>query len=169
MVQKIQSFLTLYDSDKCAAYQTLYECLTTLVKLLAPFTPFISEAIYRNLVAEPVPDAPASVHLCDWPAANEKLIDEELSAATNLAMRLARLGRSARERANLRVRQPLAEVVVDLSNEQDSARLARIGQQLREELNVKQVRLAEEGGWPDGGHGQTELQGARTALRAPHE
>ena len=89
-----------------------------------------------------MPDAPASVHLCDWPVANETLIDEELSAATNLAMRLARLGRSARERAKLRVRQPLAELVVDLSNEQDQTRLAMIGDQLRDELNVKQVRLA---------------------------
>ena len=146
MVQKIRTFLNLFDADKCAAYQTLYECLTTLAKLLAPFNPFISEAIYRNLVADRVSGAPPSVHLCDWPAANEKLIDEELSAATNLAMRLARLGRSARERANLRVRQPLAELVVDLSNEQDQTRLATIGGQLRDELNVKQVRLAAEVG-----------------------
>ena len=146
MISKIYTFLTLFNADKCAAYQTLYECLTTLAKLLAPFTPFISEAIYRNLVAERVPDAPASVHLCDWPVTDDKLIDEDLSAATNLAMRLARLGRSARERANLRVRQPLAELVVDLSNEQDRARLARIGEQLRDELNVQQVRLAAEVG-----------------------
>ena len=146
MLSRIDTFLTLYNADKCAAYQTLYECLTTLARLLAPFTPFISEAIYRNLVAERVPDAPPSVHLCDWPVADDKLIDEDLSAATNLAMRLARLGRSARERANLRVRQPLAELVVDLSNEKDRARLATIGDQLRDELNVKQVRLATEVG-----------------------
>ena len=146
MVQKIRTFLTLFDADKCAAYQTLYECLTTLVKLLAPFTPFISEAIYRNLVADRVRDAPASVHLCDWPQADAALIDEELSAATNLAMRLSRLGRSARAGANLRVRQPLAELVVDLDSEQEQARLPVIRAQLLDELNVKQVRLAAEVG-----------------------
>ena len=142
----IRTFLTLYDADKCAAYQTLYECLTTLAKLLAPFNPFISEAIYRNLVAERVPDAPASVHLCDWPRADAAVIDEQLSAATGLAMRLARLGRSARAAANLRVRQPLAELVVDLDSEQEQARLPVIRAQLLDELNVKQVRLAAEVG-----------------------
>ncbi|MDE0449079.1 MAG: class I tRNA ligase family protein [Spirochaetaceae bacterium] len=146
MVRKIQTFLTLFGADKCAAYQTLYECLTTLVKLLAPFTPFIAEAIYRNLVAERVPDAPASVHLCDWPRADEALIDEGLSAATNLAMRLSRLGRSARAGANLRVRQPLAELVVDLDSEQEQERLPVIRAQLLDELNVKRVRLAAEVG-----------------------
>ena len=134
------------DADKQAAYQTLYQCLTTLATLLAPFNPFISEALYRNLVAERVPDAPPSVHLCDWPAADEALIDEELSAATALAMRLARLGRSARAAANLRVRQPLAELVVDLANEREQAALAVIESQLRDELNVKRVRLADEVG-----------------------
>ena len=142
----VDTFLARYGADKCAAYQTLYECLTTLVKLLAPFAPFISEAIYRNLVAERVAGAPPSVHLCDWPQADEALIDEGLSAATNLAMRLSRLGRSARAGANLRVRQPLAELVVDLDSEQEQARLPVVRAQLLEELNVKQVRLAAEVG-----------------------
>ena len=142
----VDTFLARYGADKCAAYQTLYECLTTLAKLLAPFNPFISEAIYRNLVAERVPDAPASVHLCDWPRVDAAVIDEQLSAATGLAMRLARLGRSARAAANLRVRQPLAELVVDLDSEQEQARLPVIRAQLLDELNVKQVRLAAEVG-----------------------
>ena len=142
----VDAFLARYGADKCAAYQTLYECLTTLVKLLAPFTPFISEAIYRNLVAEPMSGAPPSVHLCDWPEADAALIDEELSAAIGLAMRLARLGRSARAAAHLRVRQPLAELVVDLDREQEQARLPVIRAQLLDELNVKRVRLADEVG-----------------------
>ena len=142
----VDTFLARYGADKCAAYQTLYECLTTLVRLLAPFAPFISEAIHRNLVAERVPGAPPSVHLCDWPEADAALIDEELSAATGLAMRLARLGRSARAAANLRVRQPLAELVVDLDSEKEQARLPVIRAQLLDELNVKQVRLAAEVG-----------------------
>ena len=142
----VATFLARYGADKCAAYQTLYECLTTLAKLLAPFAPFISEAIYRNLVSERVAGAPESVHLCDWPQTDDALIDEELSAATNLAMRLSRLGRSARASANLRVRQPLAELVVDLDSEQEQARLPVIRAQLLDELNVKQVRLAAEVG-----------------------
>ena len=76
----------------------------------------------------------------------KQLIDEELSAATNLAMRLSRLGRSARAGANLRVRQPLAELVVDLDSEQEQARLPVIRAQLLDELNVKEVRLAAEVG-----------------------
>ena len=142
----VDTFLAKYGADKCAAYQTLYECLTTLVRLLAPFAPFISEAIHRNLVAERVPGAPPSVHLCDWPEADAALIDEELSAATGLAMRLARLGRSARAAAARRVRQPLAELVVDLDSEKEQARLPVIRAQLLDELNVKQVRLAAEVG-----------------------
>ena len=142
----VDTFLARYGADKCAAYQTLYECLTTLVRLLAPFAPFISEAIHRNLVAERVPGAPPSVHLCDWPEADAALIDEELSAATGLAMRLARLGRSARAAAARRVRQPLAELVVDLDSEKEQARLPVIRAQLLDELNVKQVRLAAEVG-----------------------
>ena len=134
------------DADKQAAYGTLYECLTTLAKLLAPFNPFISEALYRNLMAERVPGAAPSVHLCDWPVADEALIDEELAAATALAMRLARLGRSARAAANLRVRQPLAELVVDLATDRERAALAVIESQLLDELNVKRVRPAEEVG-----------------------
>ena len=142
----VDAFLARYGADKCAAYQTLYECLTTLVKLLAPFTPFIAEAIYRNLVGQRVVGAPPSVHLCDWPQADAALIDADLSAATGLAMRLARLGRSARAAANLRVRQPLAELVVDLEGEREQARLAVIRAQLLDELNVKEVRLAAEVG-----------------------
>lgn len=134
------------DADKQAAYGTLYECLTTLARLLAPFNPFISEAMYRNLEAERVSGAPPSVHLCDWPVADEALIDEELAAATALAMRLARLGRSARAAADLRVRQPLAEVVVDLATDRERAALAVIESQLLDELNVKRVRLADEVG-----------------------
>ena len=134
------------DADKQAAYGTLYECLTTLAKLLAPFNPFISEALYRNLVAERLPGAAPSVHLCNWPVADEALIDEELAAATALAMRLARLGRSARAAANLRVRQPLAELVVDLATDRERAALAVIESQLLDELNVKRVRPADEVG-----------------------
>ena len=95
------------DSDKVAAYLTLYECLTTLVTLLAPFVPFVTEELYQNLVRSVNPAAPASVHLCDWPEVNEALVDEQLGRETRLVMRVVSLGRSAREKAQIKVRQPL--------------------------------------------------------------
>ena len=75
------------DMDKMAAYVTLYECRVTLAKLLAPFTPFVAEEIYQNLVCKINPDAPESVHLANYPVANPNLIDEKLSAHTQLAMK----------------------------------------------------------------------------------
>ncbi|MCX6023934.1 MAG: isoleucine--tRNA ligase, partial [Chloroflexi bacterium] len=92
------------DQDKAAAYATLYECLVTVTKLLAPFTPFVAEELYQNLVVAVDPAAPQSVHLANYPEADEALIDESLMAGTDLVMRLASLGRSARSKAQLKVR-----------------------------------------------------------------
>jgi len=90
----------------------LNECLVTLSRLLAPFTPFIAEEIYRNLVAEREPEAPESVHLVDWPVSNASLIDEELSFSMAVARRVVNLGRAARNSAQIKTRQPLEVVVV---------------------------------------------------------
>ena len=84
------------DDDKVAAYLTLYECLTTLNKLLAPFMPFMTEELYQNLVRSVDPEAPLSVHLCDWPEVNEGLINEQLTNDTHLVMRVVGLGRRRR-------------------------------------------------------------------------
>ena len=92
------------DKDKNAAYSTLYTCLATLSRLLAPFTPFVADIMYRNLVAERVGDAPDSVHLTSWPKANGSLIDQDAMNRTRLAIRLASLGRSARAQSRLKVR-----------------------------------------------------------------
>jgi isoleucyl-tRNA synthetase len=132
------------DGDKRAAYETLYTCLQTLNLLLAPIMPFVAEDIYQNLVRSWNPDAPESVHLCDWPAANEALIDEELSASVRLIQRLASLGRSARSKANVRVRQPLARVHVKTASERERATVLALAEQLLEELNVKELSLATE-------------------------
>jgi isoleucyl-tRNA synthetase len=129
--------------DKAAAYATLHECLTTLTRLLAPFVPFVSEEMYQNLVAGRIPGAPESVHLTDWPRPDASLIDEDLSARTQLAIRLASLGRSARASAKIKVRQPLAELVIELREEKEQAYLAVIEPQLLDELNVKRVRAIE--------------------------
>ena len=102
------------DTDKLSAYNTLYQCLVTLSKLLAPFTPFLAEEMYQNLVVTAYPDAPESVHLADFPEADESLIDENLSADIRLAMKVSSLGRAARAQAAIKVRQPLAAAVVSV-------------------------------------------------------
>ncbi|MBT4514718.1 MAG: isoleucine--tRNA ligase [Chloroflexi bacterium] len=127
------------DADKQAAYATLYTALTTLSRLLAPVTPFLSEEMYRNLVARVDADAPDSVHLSDWPVVDESAIDDDLSDSVNLARRLASLGRSARASSRLKVRQPLAELLVDLRTDRERSFLPLIEDQLKEELNVKAV------------------------------
>ncbi|MBN1965193.1 MAG: isoleucine--tRNA ligase, partial [Anaerolineae bacterium] len=99
------------DTDKLAAYQTLYECLALIAKLLAPSMPFLSEAIYRNLVAGVNPNVPESVHLAQWPSWDADLIDQKAMDDMRLAQKLVSLGHAARNSANLKVRQPLAEAV----------------------------------------------------------
>ena len=128
------------DNDKQDAYNTLYLCLTTLSRLIAPIMPFISEEIYTNLVGNRLDDEPDSVHLTDWPIADESLIDEALAARTTLAMRLASLGRSARSAAGIKVRQPLGALIVELSAPQEREALSMIAAQLKDELNVREVR-----------------------------
>ncbi|MBI4306258.1 MAG: isoleucine--tRNA ligase [Chloroflexi bacterium] len=132
------------DADKHAAYWTLHKCLATLASLLAPFMPFVAEELYQNLVKRGDPKAPDSVHLSDWPVAEAPWIDRELSDAIGLARRLASLARSARAGARLKVRQPLAELVVDVNTDVERSYLPRIADQLKDELNVRAVRDAKE-------------------------
>ena len=128
------------DNDKQNAYNTLYTCLTTLSRLIAPIMPFISDELYTNLVSRRFSDAPESVHLADWPIADESVIDDALALRTNLAMRLASLGRSARSAAGLKVRQPLSALIVELNSPQEREALEMIANQLKDELNVRDVR-----------------------------
>jgi isoleucyl-tRNA synthetase len=130
--------------DKLAAYETLYECLVTLAKLLAPFTPFVAEEIYQNLVRSINPDTPESVHLADYPVANPNLIDEKLSAHTQLAMKVASLGRAARSKAAIKVRQPLAKVLVNIRDTEEQAGLIRLAPQVLNELNVKSLAFIDD-------------------------
>jgi len=129
------------DDDKLAAYLTLYECLTTLLTLLAPFMPFMTEELYQNLVRSVSPDAPFSVHLCDWPQVREELIDEQLTNETHLVMRMVGLGRAAREKAQIRVRQPLNALYVRVPSSNEEEALRRLKDQVLEELNIKRLEL----------------------------
>ncbi len=129
------------DSDKQAAYYTLYTCLLTVAKLMAPFAPFLGEEIYRNLTAGS--DAAESVHLADWPAVDASLVDARLDADMGVLLKVVELGRSARAESGLKVRQPLAELLVHLPGTAEEAGLRRFLDDLRDELNVKAVRFLE--------------------------
>jgi isoleucyl-tRNA synthetase len=129
------------DADKRAAYLTLYECLVTVTKLLAPLTPFLAESLYQNLVRSVDSSAPESVHLCDWPVADESLLSPRLHDETALVMRMVNLGRAAREKAQIRVRQPLGVLYARVGSEREAEALQRLAGQVLEELNVKRLEL----------------------------
>jgi len=131
------------DTDKLSAYTNLYQCLVTLSKLLAPFTPFVAEALYQNLVCSVFPEAPDSVHLADFPVADTNKIDRELAADTQLAMKVSSLGRAARSQAGIKVRQPLDKIMVKVGAKRDQEGLKRVMPQVLDELNVKNVELVE--------------------------
>ncbi len=128
------------DADKQSAYTTLYQCLVTLSKLLAPFIPFLAEELYQNLVGSVFPEAPDSVHLADFPVADESKIDERLVGDIHLAMKLSSLGRAARAQAGIKVRQPVLTNFVGLNLDWEREALERIKPQLIEELNVKEIK-----------------------------
>jgi isoleucyl-tRNA synthetase len=132
------------DADKQAAYFTLYDCLVTLSKLLAPLTPFIAEEIYQNLVRSVYPEAEESVHLCDFPVADQSKIDNLLATDTQLAIKVCSLGRAARNKAGIKVRQPLAKVVIKTRSRGEREGLERLASQILEELNVKGMEFAEQ-------------------------
>ena len=131
------------DEDKLSAYATLYECLVTLTKLIAPFTPFMAEAMYQNLVRH-VDGGCESVHLDSYPEADASKIDGRLSEATRLAMRLSSLGRAARSKSSIKVRQPLEKALVKLRSPEEERLLKRVAPQVREELNVKEVTVIQD-------------------------
>jgi isoleucyl-tRNA synthetase len=118
--------------------------LTTLAKLLAPFMPFIAEEMYQNLVRSVDGRAPESVHLCDYPQANEALIDEKLVEDTRLVMRLVSLGHGARNRAGIKLRQPLAQALFKVRAESEIESLQRLRDQMLDELNVKELIFLED-------------------------
>lgn len=129
------------DADKQAAYQTLYVTLTTLSKLLSPTMPFLAEELYQNLVRSVDPFAPESVTLAEWPKYEEAFIEEALNRDMALVMRLVSLGHAARQKANRKVRQPLAEAAFSVGNAAERQAVTAMAELIADELNVKAVRL----------------------------
>jgi isoleucyl-tRNA synthetase len=133
------------ERDSLAAYQTMYEALTTLMRLFAPFMPFIAEEIHQNLVRNATAGAPASVHHSDYPVARTDLIDDELERRMRAARRVVELGRAARSQAKTKVRTPLPKLVA-VFDEGDRDRGALDGQDalaaiVKDELNVKALEI----------------------------
>ena len=132
------------DDDKVAAYTTLYTVLVTLAKLSAPFTPFMAESIYQNLVPNFYKDAPISVHLCSFPQVEEDRIDEKLEEGMQRVLDIVVLGRSCRNTTNIKNRQPLQKIFVcSASNTDLSEGLLEIA---KDELNVKEVEYLTDAG-----------------------
>jgi len=129
------------DLDKQAAYQTLYECLTTLTRLLAPFMPFMAEALYQNLVRNLFAE-PASVHLTSYPEPDARADDAELLEAMGLAQQVVALGRAARERAAIKVRQPLRVMHVRAPDQEAREGIQMLQDIILSELNVKRLEFA---------------------------
>jgi isoleucyl-tRNA synthetase len=127
------------DADKLAAYTTLYECLVTLSQLLAPFVPFVAEELYQNLCLSVNPQARESVHLSDFPVADEAKIDDGLNSDVELAMKISSLARAARAKAGIKVRQPLAKAVVRVDTKEEKKALEKLATEVMEEINVKEL------------------------------
>ncbi|UCD27836.1 MAG: isoleucine--tRNA ligase [Planctomycetota bacterium] len=129
------------DDDKKAAYQTLWSCLTTLSDLIAPFTPFFAESLYQNLVRSHFPNAEESVHLRDYPAADQSRIDRKLMQEMAIVREIASLGRSARMDAKIKVRQPLDVVEIVLADSSHQQWLSTHLPLISDELNVKRIEF----------------------------
>jgi len=127
--------------DKQAAYLTLYECLHTVNRLMAPIMPFITETVHRNLVCGVDDTAPASVHMSAWPVPDPAARDDALMAEIDVVQRVVGLGRAARHASGVRVRQPLARLLVRAPDDASAASVTRHAPQILEELNVKAVEM----------------------------
>ncbi|MCW3978329.1 MAG: class I tRNA ligase family protein, partial [Candidatus Bathyarchaeota archaeon] len=131
------------DDDKRAAYSTLYTCLRTLTLLMAPITPFLTESIYQKLFKRVEPDSPESVHHVPWPEVDSDLIDTVLMEQMGVAMSVSSLGRAARTKSGIKLRQPLSEVVV-VADADTLQQLKELDWLVEDELNVKGVVLSDD-------------------------
>ena len=126
--------------DKITAYMTLYTTLLTMAKLAAPMIPFMTEEIYQNIVRQVNPDAPESIHLCDYPVVDKTVIDKELENNMEEVLQIVTLGRACRNAANIKNRQPLANIYVQAEN-----KLNELYQNIvKEELNIKNIEFTED-------------------------
>jgi isoleucyl-tRNA synthetase len=129
-------------ADKLAAYATLHTCLVTVAELLAPFTPFLADRLWADLVVSQDPEAPVSVHLADFPVPDPAWRDDALRGAMTTTRRVVELGRQARTDSAVKVRQPLARALVTVPPAERAGLTELVGE-IAEELNVKAVELSD--------------------------
>ena len=123
------------DKDKLAAYQTLYECLVTISKLMAPIAPFYADRLYCDLTGE------GSVHLTDFPKCNEALVSQNLEACMQLAQQATSMILALRKKANKKVRQPLQKAVIPVSSEDVLKQLQHVADLIKTEVNIKELQV----------------------------
>ncbi|SDE18457.1 isoleucine--tRNA ligase [Riemerella columbipharyngis] len=130
-----------YTEDKISAYQTLYTCLETVAKLSAPVAPFFMDRLYQDLNDVTSRDHAESVHLTDFPIANDALIDQELVDKTHLAQQITSMVFSLRKKENLKVRQPLQKVMIPILDKKIESQILDIADLIKQEVNVKEIEL----------------------------
>jgi isoleucyl-tRNA synthetase len=128
--------------DKQRAYSTLYRCIKELTLILAPFCPFITETVYQRVIRRAEPQLPESVHLCDWPEPVDHFRDRQLEVEMDLVYHAVKLGRALRSRHQLKVRQPLAKMLIVVGRESDDSFIYRMSSLIREELNVREIEIS---------------------------
>lgn len=132
--------------DKISAYQTLYTCLETVAKLLAPFAPFYSDRLYLDLIETTGRDGVCSVHLASFPVADERLIDKDLEARMSMAQKITSMVLALRRKVNIKVRQPLQEIMIPAVDEEQKKHIEAVKELIMNEVNVKELKFVEGSG-----------------------
>lgn len=130
-----------YSDDKISAYQTLYTCLETVAKISAPIAPFFMDQLYQDLNKITGKEEAASVHLTDFPKADERLIDQDLVEKTHLAQQITSMVFSLRKKENIKVRQPLQKVMIPVLDKKTEAQIIAVSDLVKQEVNVKELQL----------------------------
>ena len=133
-----------YETDKIAAYQTLYTCLITIAKLMAPVAPFYADRLYKDLVSVTGKENKESVHLTDFPVANESYIDKSLESKMQKAQTISSLVLSLRKKESIKVRQPLQKIMIPIANAAERTEIEAVANLIKHEVNVKEIELLED-------------------------
>jgi len=130
-----------YSDDKISAYQTLYTCLETVAKLSAPIAPFFMDQLFQDLNKVTGRDSVNSIHLTDFPVADESLIDTDLVEKTHLAQAITSMVFSLRKKENVKVRQPLQKVLIPVLDKKTEEQILAVSELIKQEVNVKELQL----------------------------
>jgi isoleucyl-tRNA synthetase len=130
-----------YSDDKISAYQTLYTCLEIVAKLSAPIAPFFMDQLYQDLNKVTGKESFESIHLTDFPVADESLIDQDLVEKTHLAQNITSMVFSLRKKENIKVRQPLQKVLIPVLDKKTEEQISAVAELIKQEVNVKELQL----------------------------